>query len=175
TPPVLLDRRTDEMVKASATPLDPEAKRRLEENTDFLGKGTKDPSQNRGPIWPHTATELEFALAADEAYARDQSVRSYKEQFEKYNETTQFVIAPHVDVGIVFVFAIGSLAVYAIVLGGWSSNNKYSFMGALRSSAQLISYEIPLGMSVLGVFILAGSLNLEKIIEQQQRDGWNVF
>jgi NADH-quinone oxidoreductase subunit H len=80
-----------------------------------------------------------------------------------------------VDVGLVFVFAVGSLAIYGIVLGGWSSNNKYSFMGSLRSSAQLISYEIPLGMSVLGVFLMAGSLNLEKIVEQQVRDGWNVF
>jgi len=87
----------------------------------------------------------------------------------------QFVIAPGVDIGILFVFAIGSLAVYGIILGGYASNNKYSFLGALRSSAQLISYEIPLGLSVLGVVIFAGSLNLERIIDQQVRDGWNVF
>src|SRR5215212_1741351 len=61
----------------------------------------------------------------------------------------QWVIAPGVDIGILYVFAIGSLTVYAIILGGWSSNNKYSFIGALRSSAQVISYEIPLGMSIL--------------------------
>src|ERR1700754_5039299 len=66
----------------------------------------------------------------------------------------QFVIAPHVDIGVVFILAVGSLAVYAIVLGGWSSNNKYSLLGSLRSSAQLISYEIPMGMSVLGVFLV---------------------
>ena len=87
----------------------------------------------------------------------------------------QWVIAPHVDIGIVFVFAVGSLAVYAIVLGGWSSNNKYSFLGALRSSAQLISYEIPLGLSVLGVFFVTGSLNLERIIEYQHTHGWNIL
>lgn len=79
----------------------------------------------------------------------------------------QTVIAPGVDIGILFIFAVGSLAAYAVVLGGWASNNKYSLLGALRSSAQLISYEIPLGMSVLGVVLLAGSLNLEIIIEQQ--------
>jgi len=87
----------------------------------------------------------------------------------------QWVIAPHVEVGIVYVFAIGSLAVYAIVLGGWSSNSKYSFLGALRSSAQLISYEIPLGLAVLGVFLVSGSLNLERITEYQCTHGWNVL
>jgi NADH-quinone oxidoreductase subunit H len=90
----------------------------------------------------------------------------------------QFVIAPGVDIGIVFVFAVTSLTVYAIILGGWASNSKYSFLGALRSSAQLISYEIPMGMSILGVVLLAGSLNLEQIIDQQARGGifaWNIW
>ena len=62
-----------------------------------------------------------------------------------YKTSYQFVIAPNVDIGILFVFAVRSLAVYGIILGGWSSNNKYSFLGGLRSSAQIISYEIPLG------------------------------
>src|SRR5262249_42599988 len=62
-----------------------------------------------------------------------------------------FVIAPEVDIGIVFVLAITSLTVYAIVLGGWASNSKYSFLGAIRSSAQLISYEIPMAMAILGI------------------------
>jgi NADH-quinone oxidoreductase subunit H len=89
-----------------------------------------------------------------------------------------FVIAPHVDIGIVFIFAVTSLAVYAVILGGWASNNKYSFLGGLRSSAQLVSYEIPLGMSILGVVLLTGSLNLEKIIAQQATGGffaWNIW
>src|SRR5437870_3575581 len=75
-----------------------------------------------------------------------------------------FQIAPRVDVGVIYVFAIGSLAVYGVILGGWASNSKYSFIGALRSSAQLISYEIPLGMSILGIVLLAGSLDLSAII-----------
>src|SRR5262249_47929267 len=91
----------------------------------------------------------------------------YQQQYAAYQDAYQFVIAPRVDVGIVFVFAIGSLAVYAIVLGGWSSNSKYSFLGALRASAQLVSYEIPMGMSILGVVLFAGSLNLERIIAPQ--------
>ena len=67
-----------------------------------------------------------------------------------------FQIAPDVDIGILYVFAIGSLAVYGVILAGWASNNKYSFIGALRSSAQLISYEIPLGMSILGMVLIVG-------------------
>lgn len=87
----------------------------------------------------------------------------------------QWMIAPGVDIGILYVFAIGSLTVYAIILGGWASNNKYSFIGALRSSAQVISYEIPLGMSILGIVLLVGSLNLEKVIDYQTHHGWFVL
>ena len=90
----------------------------------------------------------------------------------------QFVIAPRVDIGILLVFSITSLAVYGIILGGWSSNDKYSMLGALRSSAQLISYEIPVGMSVLGVILFTGSLNLERTIYQQitpANGGWGVW
>jgi NADH-quinone oxidoreductase subunit H len=84
----------------------------------------------------------------------------------------QWVIAPNVDIGILYVFAIGSLTVYAIILGGWASNNKYAFIGSLRSSAQVISYEIPLGMSIIGIILLVGSMNLEKIIDYQTQHGW---
>lgn len=87
-----------------------------------------------------------------------------------------FQIAPGVDVGIVYVFAVGSLAVYGVVLAGWSSNNKYSFLGGLRSSAQLISYEIPLGMSILGITLLAHSLDLNEIINWQDRNNiWGIL
>ncbi len=90
----------------------------------------------------------------------------------------RFMIAPNVDIGLVFIFAITSLAVYGIVLGGWASNNKYSALGALRASAQVVSYEIPLGMSVLGIVLLSGSLNLEEIMKQQTDGGimnWNIW
>jgi NADH-quinone oxidoreductase subunit H len=82
-----------------------------------------------------------------------------------------FQIAPGVDVGIVYIFAIGSLAVYGVILGGWASNSKYSFIGGMRSSAQIISYEIPLGMSILGMVLLAGSLQLNDILNWQVRHG----
>jgi len=93
-------------------------------------------------------------------------------------EAFQFVIAPHVDIGLVFIFAVTSLAVYGVILGGWASNNKYGMLGSLRSSAQVVSYEIPLGMSVLGVALLTGSLNLERIIAHQAGEGilgWNIW
>src|SRR5215469_13551569 len=76
------------------------------------------------------------------------------------NQIMNFEIAPEIDIGILYVFAVGSLAVYGVILAGWASNNKYSFIGALRSSAQLISYEIPLGLSILGVVLAAKSLDL---------------
>lgn len=86
------------------------------------------------------------------------------------------VIAPDLDVGVVYIFAMSSLAVYGVILGGWASDNKYSFLGGLRASAQLIAYEIPLGLGILGVVLFAGSLNLQDIVNQQASSGyWNIF
>ncbi|TGK06347.1 NADH-quinone oxidoreductase subunit NuoH [Leptospira fletcheri] len=78
------------------------------------------------------------------------------------------------DTGILFLFAISSLAVYGIILAGWSSNNKYSLIGGIRSTAQMISYELPLGMSVAAIVILTGSLRLTDINDAQV-GLWNVF
>lgn len=89
-----------------------------------------------------------------------------------YRSQLSLVIAPGLDVGVLYVFALGSLAVYGVILAGWSANNKYSLLGALRSSAQIISYEIPLGMAVLGVFLVVGSLNLERIAAWQASHVW---
>jgi NADH-quinone oxidoreductase subunit H len=86
-----------------------------------------------------------------------------------------FQFAPNVDVGIVYIFAVGSLAVYGVILAGWASNNKYSFIGGLRSSAQLISYEIPLGLSILGMVLWAGSLDLNTIINWQDQHVWGLI
>jgi NADH-quinone oxidoreductase subunit H len=88
-----------------------------------------------------------------------------------------YVVAPNLDIGILFVFAVTSLAVYGVILGGWASNNKYSALGSLRSSAQVVSYEIPLGLSVLGVGLLAGSFNLETVIGKQAVGffHWNIW
>ena len=127
------------------------------------------------PAWPATVAEQQAILAADKAQAEKTGGKTFPEKLAEYNSQTQFVIAPHLDIGVVYVLAVGSLGAYAIVLAGWSSNNKYSMLGSLRSSAQLISYEIPMGMSVLGVMIASGSLNAERIVQYQVEHGWNVL
>ena len=86
----------------------------------------------------------------------------------------QGVIAD-MNVGLLYVFAMGSLAVYGAVLGGWASNNKYSLLGGLRLSAQMVSYELALGLSVIGVLMLAGSLSLVKIVEAQKSMWFIVY
>src|SRR5271157_159164 len=91
------------------------------------------------------------------------------------NQIMDFQIAPNINIGILYVFAIGSLAVYGIILAGWASNNKYAFIGALRSSAQLISYEIPLAMSILGMVLIARSLDLNQIVNWQDSNVWGEY
>ena len=83
-----------------------------------------------------------------------------------------------VNIGLLVVLGITSIGVYGVALAGWSSNNKYSLLGSLRSSAQLISYELALGLSLVGVVLRAGSLNLRTIVESQASKGlltWNIF
>jgi len=82
-------------------------------------------------------------------------------------------IAP-LNVGILIVFAISSIAVYGVTIGGWASNNKYSLMGGVRSSAQMISYELALGLSVIPVLLVVGELNMEAIIQWQLDHVWLV-
>jgi NADH-quinone oxidoreductase subunit H len=79
-----------------------------------------------------------------------------------------------INVGILYIFAIASISVYGIVLAGWASNNKYAMLGGLRSSAQMISYELALGLGFVGPILLAGSLSLNDIVEAQARMGWFV-
>lgn len=80
------------------------------------------------------------------------------------------------NLGLLYVFAVASIGVYGIVLAGWSSNNKYSLLGGLRSSAQMISYEISLGLSIIGVLMLSESLSLVEIVNQQDKIfSWFIF
>jgi len=89
-----------------------------------------------------------------------------------------FFEVANVNIGLLVILGITSIGVYGIALAGWSSNNKYSLLGSLRSSAQLISYELALGLSLVGIVLRAGSLNLRVIVEQQATKGivtWNIF
>ena len=88
------------------------------------------------------------------------------------NGVAHKLVIADLDVGPLFVFAISSLAVYGITLAGWSSNSKFPFIGGVRSTAQMISYEIALGLSVVPVLLYYGDLNLSNIVEQQSANGW---
>jgi len=80
-----------------------------------------------------------------------------------------------VNIGILYILALTSLGVYGITLSGWSSNNKYSLLGGLRSSAQMISYELSMGLSIIGVIIITGSLSLQQIVVHQYGWHWNII
>ena len=87
----------------------------------------------------------------------------------------QRMVIADLDVGILYTFGIVSLGVYGIVLAGYAANSKYPFLGGIRSSAQLISYEIAMGMSVVPLFLIVGNLNLSRVIEYQAQNGWLIW
>src|SRR5688572_29472825 len=81
-----------------------------------------------------------------------------------------------INVGVLYIFAISSLGVYGVIMGGWASNSKYAFLGTLRSAAQMVSYEVSIGFVIITVLLCAGSLNLSRIVEAQNTSlglfGW---
>lgn len=80
-----------------------------------------------------------------------------------------------INIGVLYVFGIVSIGVYGIMIGGWASNNKYSLLGAVRASSQMISYELGLGLSLIAVIMMAGTLSVSEIVEQQRGGNWNIF
>jgi NADH-quinone oxidoreductase subunit H len=110
------------------------------------------------------------------------AVIPFGERIELFGYTIKLQIAD-LNVGILWIFAIASLGVYGIAIGGWASNNKYSLLGGLRSSAQMISYEISMGLSVIGILLITGSLRLTDVVYTQMQPlpflsflpAWNVF
>ncbi len=84
------------------------------------------------------------------------------------------MVIADINIGVLYVFAVSSLGVYGIVLAGWASNSKYPFLGGIRSSSQMISYELALGLSVIPVFLLCGTLNLPDIVLWQRQNGWMI-
>jgi len=83
-------------------------------------------------------------------------------------------VVADINVGILYIFAISSLGVYGVIMGGWASNSKYPFLGALRSAAQMVSYEVSIGFVIITVLLVAGSLNLTDIVNAQ-RGEWGLF
>jgi NADH-quinone oxidoreductase subunit H len=86
----------------------------------------------------------------------------------------QPMVVANVDIGVLWVFAVSSLGVYGIVLAGWASNSKYPFLGGIRSGSQMISYELSLGLSVIPIFLICGTLNLPSIVKYQIENGWLI-
>ena len=80
-----------------------------------------------------------------------------------------------INIGILYIFGVVSLGVYGVMIGGWASNNKFSLLGAVRASSQMISYELAMGMSVIALLMITGSLSLKTIVEQQSGWHWNVI
>jgi NADH-quinone oxidoreductase subunit H len=91
-----------------------------------------------------------------------------------YGPPPTFVVT-HTNVGLLLILALTSTGVYGIILGGWASNNKFSLLGGLRSAAQMVSYEVPFGLSIVGVLMITQSLDLVKIVNYQAYHTWNVF
>jgi NADH-quinone oxidoreductase subunit H len=102
------------------------------------------------------------------------AVIPFGDSFTILGQKVDLVVAD-VNVGLLYLFAISSLGVYGVVMGGWASNNKYSLLGAIRSSAQMISYELSLGLSVIGVLMITGSLSTVQIVEAQSKVWFIVY
>lgn len=85
------------------------------------------------------------------------------------------MVIADINVGILYVFAIASLGVYGVVLAGWASNSKYSFLGGIRSSAQMISYELSLALAVIPIFLIVGNLRLTSVVQYQINHGWMIL
>jgi NADH-quinone oxidoreductase subunit H len=83
--------------------------------------------------------------------------------------------ATDINVGILYIIGIVSVGVYGIMIGGWASNNKFSLIGAVRASSQMVSYEVAMGLSIVALLMMTGTLSLKEITEQQAGMSWNVF
>jgi NADH-quinone oxidoreductase subunit H len=127
-------------------------------------------------IWPAQADKIVYTVAPGIAVATALlawAVIPLSPPITIAGYTINFCIAD-VNIAVLYLLAIGSLGVYGIVLGGWGSNNKYSLLGGLRSTAQMISYEVSLGLALVGVLMISGSLSLVDIVEKQSTF-WNVL
>ncbi len=99
----------------------------------------------------------------------------FSEYFTFGESKTYIVQAADINIGILYAFGVVSVGVYGIMIGGWASNNKYSLLGAIRASSQMISYELAMGLSMIAVIMMTGSLSVREIVEQQDGFNWNIW
>jgi len=142
---------------------------------EFTPPGSNKVLFTLAPIITAVTAFLPFAVIP---FAKDilpQTITIYGQTIDLSAAGLNQGVIADINVGLLYVFAMGSLAVYGAVLGGWASNNKYSLLGGLRLSAQMVSYELALGLSVIGVLMLAGSLSLVQIVEAQKSMWFIVY
>ena len=84
-------------------------------------------------------------------------------------------VVADVSISLILIFALGAMGIYAFVVGGWASESKYSLLGSMRTCAQLVSYEVSLGLAVLGVVLMSGTLRLTEIVTEQQATSWYIL
>ena len=132
---------------------------------DIIPSGANKIMFSLAPILSLVPALIGFAVIP---YGPDWTIELFGVEFKP------FVISD-INIGILYILAFTSIGAYGIILGGWSSNSKYSLLGGLRSAAQLISYELNVGLSIVGVLLLAGSLSMVQITEAQAGGFWNWF
>src|SRR3954454_3977932 len=129
-------------------------------------------------IIPNTSNKLLFVLGPSLAMLTAMmtcAVIPWGNKLELFGRTINLQIAD-INIGILYIFGVVSLGVYGIMIGGWASNNKFSLLAALRGASQVISYELSMGIALIALLMLTGSLSLKTIVEQQMAPGhlWNI-
>jgi NADH-quinone oxidoreductase subunit H len=127
------------------------------------------------PVITAAAAFLPFAVIPFASHLLPPEVTLYGHKIDLAVAGLNQGVIADTNIGLLYIFAVGSLGVYGAVLGGWASNNKYSLLGGLRLSAQMVSYELALGLSVIGVLMLAGTLSTVKIVEAQKTIPFIVY
>jgi NADH-quinone oxidoreductase subunit H len=129
-------------------------------------------------IIPHASNKLLFILGPSLAMITammTSAVIPWGKAMQVFGRVVNLQVAD-INIGILFIFGVVSMGVYGIMIGGWASNNKFSLLSALRGASQMISYELPMGLSLIALLMLSGSLRLGEIVEQQMQAGhyWNI-
>lgn len=128
-------------------------------------------------IIPNSSNKLLFVLGPSLAMLTAMmtcAVIPWGDKIELFGRTISLQITD-VNIGILYVFAVVSLGIYGIMIGGWASNNKFSLLAALRGASQVISYELAMGISIIALLMLTGSLSLKTIVLQQVQGHWNII